>query len=119
MHFWQLDRFQARIEFIICLYDNWMSFEKLIEFDPVKDVKNLAKHKVSLGKAQDFDWENAQIHEDLRRPYPERRFKARATIEECLHELVHCLREGSVRVISLRKSNRREIKIYENQNEIR
>jgi uncharacterized DUF497 family protein len=90
-----------------------------IEFDPVTDAKNLAKHGVSLGRSNDFDWENVQIEEDLRKPYPERRFKATANIEACLHELVFCMRDGAIRVISLRKSNRREIGKYENKIENR
>ncbi len=47
-----------------------------IEFDAVKDAKNLAKHGVSLEDAQDFDWATARIEEDFRFVYGEKRFEA-------------------------------------------
>ncbi len=37
-----------------------------IEFDPLKDAKNLAKHRMSLAEAEGFDWNSAHIEEDLR-----------------------------------------------------
>ncbi len=86
------------------------------QFDPVKDAKNLAKHGLSLTQANAFEWDVARIEEDLRQTYPERRFKASSMIGERLHELVYCLRGGSIRVISLRKSNPREVKKYANSN---
>ena len=87
-----------------------------IEFDPVKDAKNLVKHGLSLTLANEFEWDVARINEDLRRPYSVRRFKASSMIGERLHELVYCLRGGVIRAISLRKSNPREIKKYANSN---
>lgn len=93
-----------------------MPSEFEIEFDPVKDAKNLAKHGLSLTLANEFEWDVARINEDLRRPYLERRFKASSMIEERLRELVYCLRGGLIRVISMRKSNPREIKKYANSN---
>jgi uncharacterized DUF497 family protein len=85
-----------------------------IDFDPVKDAKNLAKHGLSLGEAQDFDWELARIEEDVRKVYPERRFKATGLIGVRLHELVFCVRKGALRVISLRKSNPGEVRRHAN-----
>ena len=93
-----------------------MPSEIEIEFDPVKDAKNMAKHGLSLTLAYEFEWDVARIEDDSRRSYPERRFKASSTIGERLHELVYCLRNGSIRVISLRKSNPREVKKYANPN---
>ena len=89
-----------------------------IEFDPVKDVKNRGKHRVSLASAAVFEWDSAQVDEDVRRPYPERRFVATGWLDGVLHELVFCLHDSAIRVISLRKSNRREIKKHEDQNQI-
>ena len=36
-----------------------MPSEIEIEFDPVKEAKNLAKHGVSLGSAAVFEWDSA------------------------------------------------------------
>ena len=46
--------------------------------------------------------------EDIRRPYPERRFQALGLIGEHLHMLVFTPRKGAVHVISLRRANTRE-----------
>ena len=96
-----------------------MPSEIEIEFDPVKDAKNLAKHGVSLGSVAVFEWDSARVDEDVRQLYPERRFVATGRLDSVFHELVFCLRGSAIRVISLRKSNRREIKKHEDQNQIR
>ncbi|HHW4679832.1 MAG TPA: BrnT family toxin [Xylella sp.] len=82
------------------------------EFDPVKDESNLDKHGVSLADADGFEWETAVIREDTRKQYAEQRFEATGYIGERLHVMIYCLRSGAVRVISLRKANRREEKRY-------
>ena len=81
-------------------------------FDPAKDNGNLAKHGLSLGEAQSFEWETAMVLEDTRKQYPEPRFRATGYIGIRLHVLVFCLRDEVVRVISLRKVNAREVKDY-------
>ncbi len=93
-----------------------MTNEVEIEFDPAKDAKNVAKHGLSLKQAHDFEWDVARIEEDSRGVYPERRFKATSMIGERLYELVYCLRNESICVISLRKSNSREVKKYADPN---
>lgn len=78
-------------------------------FDAVKDQRNLKKHGLSLADAESFEWESAVVHEDTRKHYGEPRFQATGYIGLRLHVLVHCLRAGeTIRVISLRKANRRE-----------
>ena len=51
------------------------------------------------------------IVEDTRRDYGERRFLAYGPIESRLYVLVHTPREGRVHVISLRKANKREVRV--------
>lgn len=46
------------------------------EFDSLKDASNQAKHGVSLALVADFEWETAQLREDVRVAYAERRFQA-------------------------------------------
>ncbi|EEO27223.1 BrnT family toxin [Oxalobacter paraformigenes] len=83
------------------------------EFDPVKNASNIIKHGLSLEDAQWLEWETAYILEDTRKAYPERRYQALGLIEERLHMLVFCMPDSqTIRVISLRKANRREVKIY-------
>jgi uncharacterized DUF497 family protein len=85
-----------------------------IEFDPNKDRLNLAKHGISLGQAVDFEWDNAQVEEDLRFFYAERRFEATGWLEDRLHVLVYCMRGSVTRIINLRRANGREAKAYAN-----
>jgi uncharacterized DUF497 family protein len=37
-----------------------------LSFDPVKQAKNLSKHGVSLGLAEEFEWDTALIWTDAR-----------------------------------------------------
>ena len=78
------------------------------EFDPVKDESNLDKHGLSLADADGFEWDAAVVCEDARKQYAEPRFEAKGYIGDRLHVMVFCLRADVVRVISLRKANKRE-----------
>jgi uncharacterized DUF497 family protein len=60
----------------------------------------------------DFDFATAIVLRDDRKDYGEDRFRAYGAIRGRLHALVFTRREGKVRVISLRKSNAREIANY-------
>ena len=50
----------------------------MIEFDPAEDVSNRAKHRVSLGVAEEHDWEVALVQVDGRFEYAELRMIALA-----------------------------------------
>ncbi len=80
----------------------------LYEWDPCKADINLAKHGISFSAATRFDWERAIVRTDDRRDYGERRWIAIAPIEDRVHVLVFTMRASRIRVISLRKANRRE-----------
>jgi hypothetical protein len=79
-----------------------------IEFDPAKDQINLAKHGISLAAAAEIDLEQAMVIEDRRFDYGEARFIAYAPIGGRLHVLWFTRRGRVVRVIGLRRANRRE-----------
>ena len=81
-------------------------------FDPAKQAINDANHGIFFSEAIAFDWEKALLHPDNRRAYGESRFVAIAPIGSRLHVMVFTLRGTSVRIISLRKANRREAKHY-------
>jgi uncharacterized DUF497 family protein len=86
-----------------------------IEFDPAKDALNRHKHGVSLALAARIDWLGMLAIPDNRRPYGEERYIAATPIDDRLYVVVFTIRNDTLRVISLRKANRREIKRYETQ----
>ena len=83
-----------------------------IEFDPAKNARNIAEREISFERAEDFEWETAVIVRDSRRDYKETRFRAMGMIGERLHAMVFTPRVDGIRVISLRKANRREERMY-------
>lgn len=84
-----------------------------IEYDPNKSNKNLAERGFAFDAIIDFDWESAVLKEDIRKKYPERRFVATGFIDERLHVVCFTPVFGGIRVISLRKANKRESENYE------
>lgn len=84
-----------------------------ISFDPAKSDANLAKPGVALSEAEGFDFETALIRRDTRADYGEARDVAIGMIGARLHVLVFTMRGATLRVISLRKANRREINLYD------
>lgn len=83
-------------------------------FDFAKQAANVAKHGVFFSAADDFEWETALVQVDDRHAYGETRFTAMGLIGERVHVMVFNLRETSVRIISLRRANRREVTRYAN-----
>jgi len=83
-----------------------------IEFDPVKDASNQAKHGVSLSMAGELDWEAALVWVDDRFEYNEARVVALAPKTDILYYVAFVDRGEVRRVISLRRANRREVKHY-------
>jgi uncharacterized DUF497 family protein len=83
-----------------------------IGFDPAKNATNIASRGLSFELVEQMEWATAQMMEDTRKAYGERRFQVLGFIGERLHALVFTLREGKVHVISLRKANSREVKRY-------
>jgi uncharacterized DUF497 family protein len=86
-----------------------------VEFDPAKDAGNLRKHGVSLARAAEIDWGQVNAVPDDRKAYSEDRYIAAAPIDGRLHIVVFTIRETALRIISLRKANKREIRRYETQ----
>ncbi|USX16141.1 BrnT family toxin [Oxalobacteraceae bacterium OTU3CAMAD1] len=83
--------------------------------DPKKLAQNVAKHGVWFDIAEGFDWEHAIVRVDSRNDYREPRLVSIGPIGNRLYVMVFSLRETAVRIISLRKANRREVKEYETQ----
>lgn len=83
-----------------------------LEFDPVKSERNARERGLPFERAADFDWEDAIVVPDVRREYGETRLIATGLLDGRLHVLCFSRIEGGVRVISLRKANRREALEY-------
>jgi uncharacterized DUF497 family protein len=84
-----------------------------IEFDPVKNEKNLRERGLSFDHAARFDFSTAKIVEDRRKDYGERRYLALGKLGRRVHMLVFSETATGIRIISFRKANRREVKLYE------
>jgi uncharacterized protein len=83
-----------------------------IEFDPVKDASNQAKHGVSLALAAELEWDAALVWVDTRYEYGELRMIALAPEINVLYYVAFVDRGEVRRIISLRRANRREVKHY-------
>lgn len=86
-----------------------------IEFDCVKDSRNVCQHGISLADAGLMDFDKALIAIDDRRQYGETRYIAYGPIGSRLHCLVFTIRGDTLRAISLRKANFREVRDYEQE----
>jgi len=81
-------------------------------FDPAKEAANLAKHGLSLARAVEFDLGHAVIRPDERHEYGEPRWRAYGMMNDRVHMMGFTLRDGDLRVISLRRANVREKRRY-------
>lgn len=87
------------------------------DWDEAKRFQNNKAHHVDFAAMEDFEWENAVIFEDTRKNYGESRYVAFAPIENRLYCAVFTKRNEVIRIISLRKANRREVQLYEKKTE--
>jgi uncharacterized DUF497 family protein len=84
-----------------------------ITFDPRKSERNLRERNLGFEKVSDFNLSSAIFRIDTRKDYGEVRTRALGYIGDTLYALVFTMRGGILRVISLRKANRKERKRYE------
>ena len=76
------------------------------EWDPAKGLGNLAKHGVDSASVEFFDFDTALVRASLRGSEP--RLEAYGLIGDRVHVLIYGIEAPAVRVISLRKANRKE-----------
>ncbi|MBF0445250.1 MAG: BrnT family toxin [Magnetococcales bacterium] len=82
-----------------------------IIYDSMARQNNIDKHGIDFIVVFEFDFENAITRIDNRQNYCMDRFIAYGNIGNCLHVLVYTIREeDAIRVISLRKAIKMEIK---------
>jgi len=85
----------------------------LLEWDEKKRLNNLEKHCIDFRDADLFFESNPICFQDARKDYGEERFVAFGTIEERLIITAYTYRERAIRIISMRKANARERRLYE------
>ena len=78
-----------------------------IEYDPIKNAKNIAERGLSFDEVARFDFESAFYGVDDRKDYGERRIRALGWVGQRLHSLVFVETVRGIRVISFRKANQR------------
>ena len=85
------------------------------EWNETKRLANLAKHGLDFAHALEFEWENAYVIVDNRFEYAEERRIALGLFRGRAHVVVHTVRGKVTRLISFRKANTRETRIYEKE----
>lgn len=82
------------------------------EFDPAKSQKNLEKHGIDFQGAQRL-WSDPNLLEIVAKSDDEPRFLMIGLIDDKHWSEVVTLRNGAIRLISVRRSRRKEVEIYE------
>ena len=83
-----------------------------IDFDPIKNEKNIRVRGILFERAAEVDFDTALIFPDTRKEYGETRYIALCYLDRRLHVLCFTETETGIRVISFRKANEREAKRY-------
>ena len=83
-----------------------------ISYDPAKNARNVRERGLSFDSAAEFDFGNALVKVDDRRPYGETRYVALGMMGARLHVLCFSETTDGIRVISFRKANAREVNRY-------
>ena len=87
----------------------------VIEFDPVKNRRNIVRRGLAFDRVSDFDFDSALIVEDDRRDYGEVRYRAIGRMGTDVVVVVFTMRGKTLRVISLRHANKKERVTYESK----
>ncbi len=83
------------------------------EFDEAKSQANLGKHGINFVAAQEL-WKDPYLLEIRAKSEGEPRFVLIGMIGEKHWSAVVTYREGRIRLISVRRSRKKEIELYEN-----
>jgi len=83
------------------------------EWNEGKSAANRAKHGLDFIEAEEFCWDTALETVDDRADYGEERWIALGLIGVRVHVMIYTKRGGNIRIISLRKANKREREYYE------
>ena len=81
-----------------------------IVYDPAKNERNIRERGLSFERAADFEFSTAIFFTELRKG--ETRRVAVGYLDKRLHLLCYIPKPDDIRVISFRKTNKREAKLY-------
>lgn len=84
----------------------------LLEFDDAKSARNVKERGIGFERFAEIDFDSAVTIEDRRRNYGEQRLRVLAYIDGRLHVATITPRGERIRVISLRRANKREERTY-------
>lgn len=84
-----------------------------IDFDPVKNAKNIRERGLNFERVAEFDFISATYITDDRHDYGQTRQIAIGYLDGRLHFLCFVLIPDGIRVVSFRKANSREAKKYD------
>jgi hypothetical protein len=84
----------------------------LLEFDEAKSARNVRGRGIGFDRFADIDSDTAVTIEDTRKSYGEQRLRVLGYIDGRLHAAVITPRGERIRVISLRRANKREERTY-------
>lgn len=84
----------------------------LFEWDEAKRRANLAKHGIDFPEAVEVLHGSPWLAEDMRRDYGEKRCLAVGSCRGHVLVVAFTLREGVFRIISARRANSRERRLY-------
>jgi len=85
------------------------------EWDEIKSNANLVKHNLSFEDAHLVFAGDTVTMTDLRRPSGENRMITYGSLAGRIVVIVHVPRAGKTRIISMRKANAREQRLYQKQ----
>ena len=89
--------------------------EILFEWDEVKNLANIAKHKVNFANIRRvFDDPFRIISADKKYNYEETRWNCIGYVKDCLFFVVYTYRDETIRIISARQATPKERRIYGN-----
>lgn len=88
----------------------------ILEWDEAKRQITLDQRGLDFADLTKFDWDTAMVARDIRRDYGESRSIAFGFVDLRLICLVYTMRENTLRIISMRKANNRERKVYDGFN---
>jgi uncharacterized DUF497 family protein len=85
----------------------------MFTWSDAKNKSNQEKHRIAFENAASFDWVKA-IYLDRSRPVDgEKRYGAISDYDGKRHVIIFTIRRGLIHIISFRRTNAREDRIYE------
>lgn len=85
----------------------------MFQWDEDKNQKNIERHKLAFEFAEAVFEGQVITFEDNRSDYNEKRYITYGHLENRLIVIVHTFRDNDIRIISMRKGNKREQKFFE------